>query len=295
LAALPHPICSVLYMPAANARALEKARTIPCDALILDLEDAVAPDAKVLARQQAIDAVRAGGFANRIVTIRSNGLDTPWGNDDLHAIAAAAPDAVVLPKITGTEDLARYKAVLASAGATADLRLWPMIETPGAILSARDLAADPDVDVFVMGTNDLTLELQAAAVPGRAPILAHLAHAILAARAGGVRIVDGVFNDIKNLDEFATECRQGVELGFDGKTLIHPSQVEPCNAAWTPTAAEGDHARKVIDAFDAAAAKGLGVATLDGRMIEKLHVEIARRVLALLEISTRRHQGSGHA
>ena len=276
----PRPIRSVLYMPAANARALEKARTIPCDALILDLEDAVAPDAKDLARRQAVDAVRSGGYGTRIVTIRCNSIDSPWGADDLRAIATAAPDAIVLPKITGTDDLERYKTVLAAHGDVM-ARLWPMIETPGAILAARDLATDPDVDVLVMGTNDLTLELRAATVPGRAPIVPHLAHAILTARAGAVRIVDGVFNDIIDLEGFATECRQGVELGFDGKTLIHPSQVEPCNDAWTPGPAEVEHARKVIEAFDAASAEGRGVATVDGRMIENLHVEVARRVLAV--------------
>lgn len=276
----PRPIRSVLYMPAANARALQKARTIPCDALIFDLEDAVAPDAKDLARRQAVDAVRAGGYGSRVVTIRCNSIDSPWGVDDLRAIATAAPDAIVLPKITGTADLERYKTVLAAHGGVM-ARLWPMIETPGAILAARDLATDPDVDVLVMGTNDLTLELRAATVPGRAPIVPHLAHAILSARAGAVRIVDGVFNDIVDLEGFATECRQGVELGFDGKTLIHPSQVEPCNDAWTPGPAEMEHARKVIEAFDAASAEGRGVATVDGRMIENLHVEIARRILAV--------------
>ena len=252
----------------------------PCDALIFDLEDAVAPDAKDLARRQAVDAVRAGGYGSRVVTIRCNSIDSPWGVDDLRAIATAAPDAIVLPKITGTDDLARYKTVLAAHGDVM-ARLWPMIETPGAILAARDLATDPDVDVLVMGTNDLTLELRAATVPGRAPIVPHLAHAILSARAGAVRIVDGVFNDIVDLEGFATECRQGVELGFDGKTLIHPSQVEPCNDAWTPGPAEMEHARKVIEAFDVASAEGRGVATVDGRMIENLHVEIARRILAV--------------
>ncbi len=280
------PIRSVLYMPAANARAIEKARTINCDALILDLEDAVAPDAKDLARRQAVDAVRAGGFGNRVVTIRCNGLDTPWGADDIAAIAAAMPDAIVLPKIADTEDLARYKRALAASGADGALRLWPMIEVPSAILTARDLGADPEVDVFVMGTNDLTLELRAAAVPGRAPIVPHLAHALLAARACGIRIVDGVFNDIGDLDGFVAECRQGADMGFDGKTLIHPNQVEPCNTAWTPTDAEIAHAHKVIEAFDAAAATGRGVATVDGRMIENLHVEIARRVLAVTDAST---------
>jgi citrate lyase subunit beta / citryl-CoA lyase len=274
------PIRSVLYLPAANARAIEKARSIPCDALILDLEDAVAPDAKEAAREQAARAVRDGGFAPRVLTVRCNGLDTPWGADDLATIAAAGPDALVLPKITDPADLERHKSRLREARGAEALRLWLMIETPAAILSARDLASDGDVDVFVMGTNDLTLELRAVAVEGRAPLVPHLAAAVLAARAAGIRILDGVFNDLGDTDGFAAECRQGVQLGFDGKTLIHPAQVEACNAAWTPSDDEVDHARKVIDAFATAHAEGRGVATVDGRMIEHLHVEMARRVIA---------------
>jgi citrate lyase subunit beta/citryl-CoA lyase len=283
MSAVTTPLRSVLYMPASNARALEKARTIPCDALILDLEDAVAPDAKERAREQAVDAVRAGGFGRRVVTIRCNGLDTPWGEEDVAAIAAAGPDAIVLPKVADAADLQRYKSALGATGPRREVRLWPMIETPRAILCAREIAAHPQVDVFVMGTNDLTLELRAAAVAGRAPLVPHLAAALVAARAEGVRIVDGVFNDIKDPEAFAAECRQGVELGFDGKTLIHPSQVEPCNAAWTPTKGEVQHARTVIAAFATAQAEGRGVATLDGRMIENLHVEMARRVLAMAD------------
>lgn len=279
------PIRSVLYLPAANARAIEKARAIACDALILDLEDAVAPEAKDAARRQALDAVRARGFGDRIVTVRCNGLDTPWGADDLAAIATATADAVVLPKVADVDDLGRYKDALASAGATGALRLWPMIEMPSAIFAARSIAADPDVDVLVLGTNDLTLELRAVAVPGRAPIMAHLAHVVLAARSAGVRVLDGVFNDINDLGGFVTECRQGVELGFDGKTLIHPTQVEPCNSAWRPTNDEVAHAHQVIEAFDLAASQGEAVATVNGRMIENLHVEIARRVIAAADAS----------
>ncbi len=274
------PIRSVLYLPAVNSRAVEKARTIPCDAVILDLEDAVAPEAKEVARQQAVEAVRAGGFGRRLVTVRVNGLDTPWGLDDLAAVAEAAPAAVVVPKIAGVADLERVSQAMRETGGDV-LPLWPMIETPSAVLDARAIAMHPGVEVLVLGTNDLLLELRARAVPGRSPLLHSLTHTVLAARAAGVRVIDGVCNDFKDVDALAAECRQGVELGFDGKTLIHPAQVEPCNAAWTPSADEVAHAQRVVEAFEAASAGGRGVATVDGRMVEHLHVAIARRVLDL--------------
>jgi citrate lyase subunit beta/citryl-CoA lyase len=273
------PRRSVLYMPAANERALEKAQTIPADAIIFDLEDAVAPDAKPVARIKAADAVRSGLYGGRELTIRCNGLDTAWGADDLAAAAAARPAAVVIPKVDSVEYLDRVAAALDDAGAT-EVGIWPMIETPTAIFEARAIAAHPRVTVMVMGTNDLAKELRSPIVPGRHPLVPHLAHAVLAAREAGTVILDGVYNDVQNADGFAAECRQGMELGFDGKTLIHPSQVEPANDTWAPSAADVEYAERVIAAFDEAVADGRGVVTVDGRMIENLHVDNARRVLA---------------
>lgn len=269
---------SVLYMPSSNARALEKAKTIPADAIIFDLEDAVAPDAKEDARAQACAAVTSGEYGKRTLTIRCNGLDTPWGADDLVAAAAARPDAVVIPKVSGPEHLA---AVAAAVGP--DTRIWAMVETPSAIFAVREIAAHPQVDVLVMGTNDLAKELRAALVPGRAPLLPHLATALLAAREAGIEILDGVYNDVKDAAGFQAEAQQGFELGFDGKTLVHPSQVEPCNAVWAPSSDDVDHARRVIEAFEEASREGRGVVTVDGRMIENLHVDNARRTLATAE------------
>ena len=269
---------SVLYMPSSNARALEKAKTLPADAIIFDLEDAVAPDAKETAREQACAAVASGEYGNRTLTIRCNGLDTPWGAADLEAAAAARPAAVVIPKVSGPEHLAAVAAVVG-----AQTRIWAMVETPSAIFSVREIAANTQVDVLVMGTNDLAKELRAALVPGRAPLLPHLATALLAAREAGIEILDGVYNDVKDASGFEAEARQGYELGFDGKTLVHPTQVEPANAVWAPSPDDVDHARRVIEAFEEAERAGKGVVTVDGRMIENLHVENARRTLATAE------------
>jgi citrate lyase subunit beta/citryl-CoA lyase len=269
---------SVLYMPSSNARALEKAKTIPADAIIFDLEDAVAPDAKEAAREQACAAVASGEYGGRTLTIRCNGLDTPWGADDLKAAATAGPAAVVVPKVSGPDHLA---AVAAAVGP--DTRIWAMVETPSAIFAVREIAAHPQVDVLVMGTNDLAKELRASLVPGRAPLLPHLATALLAAREAGIEILDGVYNDVKDAEGFEAEARQGYELGFDGKTLVHPSQVEPANAVWAPSPDDVDHAQRVIAAFEEAEREGKGVVTVDGRMIENLHVENARRTLATAE------------
>ena len=269
---------SVLYLPASNARAVDKARTLPADALILDLEDSVAPDAKEAAREQACAAVSSGGYGDRLVTIRCNGLDTPWGEADLAAAATARPHAVVVPKTAGPESLDRVVAVVGP-----DTRLWAMVETPGAVLAAREIAAHPQVDVLVLGTNDLAKELRAALVPGRAPLVPHLATVLLAARAAGVLALDGVYNDVRDLEGFEAECRQGAELGFDGKTLVHPGQIEPANRVWAPDEDEVEHAHRVIEAFDQAQREGRGVATVDGRMVENLHVDLARRVLATAE------------
>ncbi|MFM8268141.1 MAG: HpcH/HpaI aldolase/citrate lyase family protein [Ilumatobacteraceae bacterium] len=278
------PRRSVLYMPASNERALEKAATIAADAVIFDLEDAVAPDAKELARANAVAAVGSGRYGHRELTIRCNGLDTPWGVDDLAAIAQSAAAAVVVPKVSAVGQLDEVSDRLDAAGAPAEMRIWAMIETPTAILDARVLAGHWRVGVLVMGTNDLARELRAAiGMPGRGPLVPHLATALLAARASGRPILDGVFNDVKDPDGFRAECEQGFAMGFDGKTLIHPSQVDVCNDVWAPGAAEIDQARRVIEAFETARGEGRGVVTVDGKMIENLHVDNARRLLATAE------------
>jgi citrate lyase subunit beta/citryl-CoA lyase len=276
------PRRSVLYMPGANERALEKAKSIPADALILDLEDAVAPDAKAEARERVCAAVVAGGYGAREVTIRVNGLDTQWHADDVRAAAAAGPAAIVVPKVNSAAEVRTIVGELEAAGAPDHTAIWAMIETPIAMFNALDIAtASPRLAVLVMGTNDLAKELHAAHVPGRAPLLTGLGLSLLAARAAGKVILDGVFNDITDHDGFAAEARQGRELGFDGKTLIHPSQVEPCNAAFAPSDAEVTEAEAIIAAFDEATAAGRGVVTVNGRMIENLHVDNARRILAV--------------
>jgi len=277
------PRRSVLYMPAANSRALEKARTIPADALILDLEDAVAPDAKPLAREQACQAVADGGYGRREVTIRCNGLDTPWGADDLTAAAKAGPAAVVIPKVSGPAQLAEIVARLEKAGAPDHTAIWPMVETPAAIFAIREISGFERVRALVLGTNDLAKELRAALVPGRAPLVPHLATALLGAREAGIAAIDGVFNNVKDAEGFEAECQQGFELGYDGKTLIHPGQVEIANRVWAPAEADIEYAQRVIAAFEQALADGQGVVTVDGRMIENLHVDNARRTLATTE------------
>ena len=277
------PRRSVLYMPAANERALEKAQTIPSDALIFDLEDAVAPDAKEQARANAVAAARSGAYGRREITIRCNGLDTAWGAADITAAATSTAAAVVIPKVSSVATLDAVSQALDTAGAPAEMRIWAMVETPTAIFDVRAIAAHPRVNVLVMGTNDLAKELRAAQVPGRAPLLPHLAAALLGAREAGVSILDGVFNDVKDPHGFRAECFVGAQMGFDGKTLIHPSQVEPCNDVWAPTEAEIEHARRVITAFDEAVVDGRGVVTVDGRMIENLHVDNARRTLAVAD------------
>lgn len=277
------PRRSVLYMPAANERALEKAKTIAADAIIFDLEDAVAPDVKPDARIKAAEAVRSGEYGNRELTIRCNGLDTQWGAADIAAAATASPSAVVIPKVDSVEMVNDVVALLDAAQAPAGTKIWPMIETPSAIFNVREIAAHPRVAVLIMGTNDLAKELRSPIVPGRHPLIPHLATALLAAREAGKVILDGVYNDVKNAEGFAAECVQGMEMGFDGKTLIHPTQVEPANDTWAPSDDEIEYAGRVIEAFDRAVADGKGVVTVDGRMIENLHVDNARRVLMTAE------------
>ncbi len=278
------PRRSVLYMPAANERALEKAKTLPADAIIFDLEDAVAPDAKETARPNAVAAASSSEYGHRELTIRCNGLDTPWGADDLRAAASSGASAVVIPKVGSVAYVDEVSAILDAAGARPELRIWAMIETPTAIFDARAIAAHPRVSVLVMGTNDLARELRSSlGAAGRHPLVPHLATALAAAREADIVILDGVYNDVKDLDGFRAECVQGMEMGFDGKTLIHPGQVDIANDVWAPTEAEVTHARKVITAFDEGIAEGKGVVTVDGRMIENLHVANAQRVLAVAD------------
>jgi len=278
------PRRSVLYMPAANERALEKAKTIAADAIIFDLEDAVAPDAKVTARDNALAAVCSNGYGQRELTIRCNGLDTPWGVDDLAAASQSCASAVVIPKVASVEHIDAVSDRLDAAGAHADMRIWAMIETPQAIFNARSIAAHWRVQTLIMGTNDLARELRCTlGAAGRHPLLPHLATALLAAREADRVILDGVFNDVKDLDAFRAECLQGFEMGFDGKTLIHPGQVDICNEVWAPSEADVEHARGLIAAFEEGLAEGIGVVTYNGRMIENLHVANAQRVLAVAD------------
>jgi citrate lyase subunit beta/citryl-CoA lyase len=270
-------------MPSSNERALEKAKALPADAIIFDLEDAVAPDAKEQARAQAVAAAGSGEYGRRHLTIRCNGLDTPWGADDLAAAATAGAAAVVVPKVSGAEHLAQVVQHLEKAGAPDDLAIWPMVETPAAVFAVRDIAGFERVACLVMGTNDLAKELRASLVPGRAPLVPHLATALLAAREAGVAIVDGVYNAVKDLEGFEAECVQGAQMGFDGKTLVHPSQVEVANRVWAPDDEEIEHARRVVDAFAEAQRDGRGVVTVDGRMVENLHRDNAVRTLAVAD------------
>jgi citrate lyase subunit beta/citryl-CoA lyase len=276
------PLRSVLYMPSSNERALEKAKSIQCDGLILDLEDAVAPDAKPAARDAACAAAASGEYGRRTLTIRVNGLGTEWHDDDLAAAAQAGPAGVVVPKVGSADEVRGLVAALERAGAPEHTRLWAMVETPEAIFNVREIAAASDrLAVLVMGTNDLVKELYAEHVPGRAPLLTALSLSVLAARAAGVQVLDGVYNDVKDTDGFLAECRQGREMGFDGKTLIHPGQVAGANAAFAPSEQAVEDARGLIAAWEDG--KGAGVVTYNGRMVENLHVESARRTLAIDE------------
>jgi len=286
------PRRSVLYMPGSNARALDKAKTLPADGVILDLEDSVAPDAKETARQQVVDAVKAGGFGVREVFIRINGVDTPWHADDLSAAAHAAPDVILVPKVSSSDTLELIGRRMLDTGTDHKTRVWAMIETPLAIFNILSIAAaarDSETRLagFVMGTNDFAKDTRARLVPGRAPMLAWLSMCVAAARIHGIDILDGVYNDIGNADGFAKECVQGVEFGFDGKTLIHPSQIEPCNTAFSPSPADVEQARKVIAAFDLPENKGKGVVSIEGRMVERLHADMARRTVAIAEAISR--------
>jgi citrate lyase subunit beta / citryl-CoA lyase len=282
------PRRSVLYMPGSNARAIEKARTLPVDAVILDLEDSVAPEGKIAARTQVSDAVAAGGFGAREVVVRINALDTQWWLDDLNAVAKAKPDAVLVPKVSNPGHLEDVAERLVDISADQKIRVWAMMETPLAMLNARDIAAaaadvETRLSAFVMGTNDLAKETRAAIKPGRTAMLPWLMNCVAAARAFGLDILDGVYNDLANAEGFARECNEAREMGFDGKTLIHPNQIAPCNAAFSPSAEEVAQAKKIIAAFDLPENRNKGVVQLDGRMVERLHAEMARRTVAIAQ------------
>lgn len=280
------PRRSVLYMPGSNARALEKAKTLSADTLILDLEDAVAPDVKAEARAQVADAVSKGGYGKREIVIRVNGLATEWGEADIAAAVAAGPDAILVPKVETPEEVDRASALLDKAGADADMQLWAMMETPLAMLQAQSIAARTSktrMSAWVMGTNDIAKELRCAHTPERQPMITSIGLSLLAARAYGLTILDGVYNDIKDEAGFAAMCAQGRDLGFDGKTLIHPSQLAPCNRIFSPEPDEVVFSRLVIEAFKLPENAGKGVLKVEGRMVELLHAEIAERVVAIAD------------
>jgi citrate lyase subunit beta/citryl-CoA lyase len=281
------PRRSVLYMPGSNARALEKARTLPADGIVLDLEDAVAPEAKEAARGQVMEAVRAG-FGAREVFVRINGLDSPWAIDDLNAAVAAVPDGILIPKVSDPRVLEMIGTRLLDMHADLRIRVWAMLETPMAILRAHELArlakdAEARLAGFVLGTNDLVKEAHGRIVPGRGPLVPWLATALAAARAYGLLVLDGVFNDLQDADGFRAECEQARDMGFDGKTLIHPSQIGPCNAVFSPSASEIAEARKIIAAFERPENADKGVLAIDGRMVERMHADMARRTVAIAE------------
>jgi citrate lyase subunit beta/citryl-CoA lyase len=279
-------------MPGSNARAVEKAKSLPADAVILDLEDAVAPDAKVEARAAVCAAVKSGGYGGREVIIRVNGTQTPWGEDDLKAAVEALPDAILVPKVNSGAEVGVLSDLMDKAGAPPGIQLWVMMETPLAMLNAQEIAAAAEDDAcrlttFVMGTNDLIKETFAATTPDRFGLMTSLNICVLAARAYGLTILDGVYNDIKNEAGFNTMCQQGADLGFDGKTLIHPSQLSACNEIFGPSADEVEWSRKVIAAFEAPENAGKGVLKVEGRMTEILHRDIAERVVAIADAIAR--------
>ncbi len=278
------PRRTVLYLPASNERALDKAKTLPTDGLILDLEDSVAPDAKDAARELACAAAKSGAYGRREVTIRINAIDSEWHWDDLRAACAAGPDAIVVPKITSRKQVRYLARMLDRLHAPESTQLWAMIESPAAILEIeKTVGSDPRLTVLVLGTNDLVKELNAEHVPGREPLLYALSKVVMAARAEGLAVLDGVYNDVKDTEGFAAECRQGRAMGFDGKTVIHPGQLEPCNNAYAPSAEQAEQARALIETFEGALAEGKGVVTHQGKLVEQLHVDMARKVLATRE------------
>ena len=285
MAPTPRPRRSALYLPGNNARALEKGKTLPADALIFDLEDAVGPDAKAESRTRVCEAISSGSYQPREVAVRVNGLGTEWHDADLAAVAVSGAQGVLVPKVEKGEQVDALVSALDAHGAPESLRLWVMIETPRAFLRIEEIVSASDrLAVLVIGTNDLVNDLHALHVPGRATVVPALSLAVLGARATGKVILDGVFNAIHDEDGFRAEAQQGREMGFDGKTLIHPSQIAPANEVFGPSHQELDDARKIISAYEEAQAAGKSVATVDGRMIESLHVRDAQRIVALADV-----------
>lgn len=283
---------SVLYVPGSNARALDKARSLPADAFILDLEDAVAPLAKVDARLRVCEVTREGGFGSRQVTIRVNPLASSWGYDDLVAAATSGATAVVLPKVESADMVRQAESILVASGAPDEMAIWCMLETPRGFLNSDEVAsASKRIRVLVMGTSDLAKDLGAAHTRERLPFLTSLGLALLAARAADVAIVDGVHLDLADDEGFERVCHQGLELGFDGKSLIHPKTIEPANRIFAPSAHDISQAQRIISAHREAVARGEGVVVVDGRLVENLHVEGARRTLLLAKAIRELHGG----
>ncbi len=294
----PRPRRSVLYMPGSNARALEKARTLPCDGVILDLEDAVAPEHKEAAREQVVAAAKSGGFGPREVVIRANALTSPWGKDDVEAIAASGADAVLLPKVESAEDVFAVGRTLNRLEAPEELSIWVMMETPAAVLAAGEIArAVQDgegrrLEAFVIGTNDLVKDTHARMERGRWNLVPWLATFVAAARACDLSVIDGVYGDLEDMHGFGLECEQGRSLGMDGKTLVHPNQIDAANRVFAPSEDEVKRARKVIEAFDLPENEGKGAIRVDGKMVERLHAEMAKRTVALADaIAARAYRG----
>lgn len=293
MAATARPRRSVLYMPGSNARALEKGRTLSADGLILDLEDAVAPDAKEVARKQIVDAVKEGGYGMREILIRTNGLNTPWGYDDIVAASTSGADAILLPKVESADTVRQVEAIMDGAGAPAEMKIWCMMETPRGMLHAEEIADSTDrMGGFVMGTSDLAKELRCAHTPMRLPFMMSLNVCILAARAAGIAILDGVYLDLSDDEGFVEHCKQGQELGFDGKTLIHPKTVAKANEIFGPSDAEVEWSKKIIAAHADAEKEGKGVVVVDGKLIENLHVVTAKQVVAQAEAIVKMEAGA---
>ena len=285
---MTRPRRSLLFMPGSNARALEKARNLPADGLILDIEDSVAPDAKAKAREQIAEAIAAKGFGKREVWIRTNSLDTAWWADDVAMAGQAKPDGILVPKVSSVADLDEIGDRLRGIGADPSIKVWAMIETARAVLDADKLATasrDPKTRLagFVFGPNDISRETRIRMLPGRAAMIPMITHCILATRAHGLEILDGPYSDFSNVDGFGQECAQARDLGFDGKTLIHPGQIEACNAIFTPPAEEVAQARRIIAAFEQPANAARGAISLDGQMVERLHAEMAARTIAIAD------------